>query len=368
MGDTITSRQLPKSIVVPGFSGDLSARLQSRASLDGGDNQDIAGAFSVPRARIKLKASSADGKLLFLMQLGLSEGDQKLDANEDGKTPRGVLRDASVTWKPNANIKLILGQDKVPGNRQRSISSSKLQFADRSKVSSNFNSDRDLGVQFHGKLGSIEGFMAKPILGIFTGEGRNILGSNTGGLAYVGRLELLPLGAFTAKGDYTEGDLAFEGKPKLSLGGGIIFNDNASRQKGHSGKVLLDTSSNIAFGDLQTLSADLVLKYNGWALLAEWVQQSSNRSAATAESPNLFYEGTGVMGQAGRMVGRTWELAGRYARITSSNGSFEDFSEIVFGVTKYLAGHRIKVQTDFTYFMMDAGDSWSGRFQVEMGI
>ena len=50
-----------------------------------------------------------------------------------------------------------------------------------------------------------------------TGDGRNALPID-GGMAYTGRIEWLPFGAFTNKGDYSEGDIEMEPKPKFSLG------------------------------------------------------------------------------------------------------------------------------------------------------
>ena len=51
---------------------------------------------------------------------------------------------------------------------------------------------------------------------ISTGEGRNIATTDKG-LCYTGRLEVLPFGKFKDKGDYFEGDLLRESKPKLSI-------------------------------------------------------------------------------------------------------------------------------------------------------
>ncbi len=52
---------------------------------------------------------------------------------------------------------------------------------------------------------------------VSSGEGRNFITTDEG-LAYTGRVEVLPLGKFKSKGDYSMGDLAREEKPKLSVG------------------------------------------------------------------------------------------------------------------------------------------------------
>src|SRR5690606_39523031 len=63
---------------------------------------------------------------------------------------------------------------------------------------------------------------------ISSGDGRNITASDRG-LAYTGRLELLPLGRFTNGGDYFEGDLVREPKPKISVGLTLTSNQDAIR-------------------------------------------------------------------------------------------------------------------------------------------
>ena len=64
--------------------------------------------------------------------------------------------DAVVKYKATKNLEFWFGQTKLPGNRERVISSQALQFVDRSLVNSRFNIDRGSGIQFrsHHKLGN----------------------------------------------------------------------------------------------------------------------------------------------------------------------------------------------------------------------
>lgn len=59
------------------------------------------------------------------------------------------MRDAAVRYNCNEHLTFIFGQTKLPGNRQRVISSGEQQFAERSIVNAAFNFDRDFGVQFY---------------------------------------------------------------------------------------------------------------------------------------------------------------------------------------------------------------------------
>ena len=57
------------------------------------------------------------------------------------------MLDAVVKYAFSKNQQIWFGQTKLPGNRERVISSMALQFVDRSNVNSKFNIDRDFGVQ-----------------------------------------------------------------------------------------------------------------------------------------------------------------------------------------------------------------------------
>jgi phosphate-selective porin OprO and OprP len=171
-------------------------------------------------------------KLTYYIQLSFSRGDMDwrgTDNSVNNHSPN-IVRDAVIYYNPNKNVRLGFGQTKLPGNRQRVVSSGDLQFADRSIVNATFNIDRDFGFFAHYMTNyfNLRG-------AITSGEGRNSVASNNG-LAWTGRAELLPLGKFTGNNDYIEGDLEREPKPKISLAVTYSLNDRAVRQSGTLGK------------------------------------------------------------------------------------------------------------------------------------
>ncbi len=122
-----------------------------------------------------------------------------------------------IFWSFNKNLQVGFGQTKLPGNRQRVISSADLEIADRSIVNGAFTLDRDFGFQAFWR--PISGDQIVNLrAAISSGDGRNQPVISGGGLAYTGRIEFLPFGAFTNGGDYFEGDLSREQKPKVSIG------------------------------------------------------------------------------------------------------------------------------------------------------
>jgi phosphate-selective porin OprO and OprP len=158
----------------------------------------------VRRLRLRFDGFIYTPKLYYLIQLAFTRSDMDYD---DTGFPN-VIRDAMVIYNVNDRFGVGLGQTKLPGNRQRVNSSGDLQLVDRSIVNQNFNVDRDFGLQLYYN-NHISGFHYVLRGAISSGEGRNITASDDG-LAYTGRIELMPLGRFTNNGDYFEGDLARE--------------------------------------------------------------------------------------------------------------------------------------------------------------
>ena len=124
-------------------------------------------------------------------------------------------------------------------------------------------------INYTSHLGST--FIVLTKLALTSGEGRNSINSNTG-LAYTGRTELQPLGSFTDGGDYYEGDVVRESKPKISIAGGYHFNDLAVRTAGQLGKDLLASRS------FNVYMADFLFKYKGIALSCEYIRRDAEGS------------------------------------------------------------------------------------------
>lgn len=324
----------------------------------------------VRRLRLRFDGYVYNPKLTYVLQLAFSRGDIDF---EDSGFPN-IIRDAMVIYNFNQHFALGIGQTKLPGNRQRVNSSGDLQLPDRSIVNSEFNIDRDFGVQVYYR-NKIQGFNYVLRGAISSGEGRNFNGAE-GGLAYTGRIELLPFGEFTNNGDYFEGDLAREQRPKLSIGGGFSNNEDALRSGGQLGKFLYESR------DIETTMFDALLKYNGWAFAAEFLKRSAvDPITQDANDPSLeqhVFVGHGENYQSSYLFRNNYEIIARYSTVVPHPDIEEiepQLEQYTLGATKYLRGHRVKLQTEFTY----AKDSWALsdaddhdyfilRFQVEVGI
>ena len=222
---------------------EVGFRFQTKFETSGGlkGDSDWKSNFVIRRARLKFDGWAFTQNLVYKVELAFSPND--LAATKDYKEAGGsakIILDAALKWRFHKNFTLWVGQTKLPGNRQRLVSSQKMQLVDRGQVNSIFNIDRDIGLQLHSKF-KAGNLVFKPIFSWSKGVGRNIISNNIGGFQYTGKLELLPLGEFTSKGDYFEADLKREPKPKLSITGAFNFNQGGAREKA-TGIFLTDTN------------------------------------------------------------------------------------------------------------------------------
>ncbi|PCJ67213.1 MAG: hypothetical protein COA58_02530 [Bacteroidetes bacterium] len=350
----------------------FSFRVQSLASyqndLDG--NNESMNAM-VRRMRLKSKGYIYSPKFEYKLELALSNRDQgnSKDASQVSNGSKIVL-DAVLKYHVSKNQQLWFGQTKLPGNRERVISSMALQFVDRSNVNSKFNLDRDFGIQY--RLRQNIGNMPLTLAAVVTtGEGRNITASNSkAGMAYTGRVEFYPLGEFTRKGDYFSADLVREEKGKLAIGSSFSFNQNTTRSSGQLGSfvTMQDSLGNTSmlFNDMSTLFVDAIFKYNGLSIMGEYVNRDLKKDIRG------FSSGTGFVGQVGYLFGNNMELAGRYTSVNLAKGlaKTSNTTEYTLGVSKYIVGHKLKVQSDVAYIDSESAAvaDYRIRFQIELGI
>jgi phosphate-selective porin OprO/OprP len=358
-------------------------RIQNRvgASINGdGDDPKLTRLdFRVRRVRIRLDGHVINPKIQYALQLSFSRSDQDWD---NSGVPN-ILRDAMIFYLPNPNIRLGFGQGKLPGNRQRVISSGELQLVERSLLNARLNVDRDFGAFAHYRLRTGKAYWF--IRGaVSSGEGRNQGASDSQdaanpGLCYTGRMEFLPLGLFTGRNDYSEGDQEREEKAKISLAGGASFNDNAVRSGGQVGSSLYQAR------DITTLIFDGVFKYRGYALSAEYMRRYTPSASSVTESDSgakeYIYDGEGYNVQTSYLFKNNFELVGQYVKMvplaeTRQSSTLGNMvHQYTLGLNKYLKGHQVKLQLDGTYELLlspiDAeftSTNYYLRFQVELGI
>lgn len=359
------------------FSMNFRFRTQLRSAYTTVSENDFTASeieARVRRLRLRMEGFVINSKINYYLQLSFSRGDMDWTDNDNSaiNSSPNIVRDAVFIYKPTQKLSIIFGQTKLPGNRQRVVSSGELQFADRSIVNSTFTPDRDFGLQF-AYLNNISKIHYALKGAVSSGEGRNSTVSD-GGLAYTGRAELLPFGKFTNKGDYFEGDLEREQKPKVSIAAGYHYNERARRTAGTLGKDLYESRN------LSVFISDMLIKYRGFALSAEYINRTTDNAFTTnsLKEQRHVYIGEGKMAQISYLFKNNLEIAARYARISpfaSIQKKELQREEMGLGVTKYLKKHRVKLQGHVFYnqstnLFLDeiTTKNWNTTFQIEIGI
>ncbi|SDS45150.1 Phosphate-selective porin O and P [Polaribacter sp. KT25b] len=307
----------------------------------------------IRRSRLKFDGFAFSPKLKYKLELGLSNRDQSGASEYTSDAPRYIM-DAVLKWNFSRNFVLWFGQTKLPGNRERVISSGDLQMVDRSLLNSRFNIDRDTGVQLRHKTKLSEKFLMKEIFSISQGEGRNVTTGNEGGHQFTGRIELLPFGDFESKGDYRGSDLKFEQNHKLSFAFGYNLNKNAVRTRGNQGAYMINNNGLYAT-DISNIFIDAMYKYKGFSFMAEYANRDAKDPLAKNSDDTLTGDevqvGNGLNLQTGYLLSKTVEVSARYTNISLNKNITGEGAEnqYTLGLSKYIAGHKLKVQTDVSY-------------------
>lgn len=365
------------------FRLNIRFRMQNRAGYSSRDNQDDAIDGVVRRLRLRFDGFVGDPRFLYAIQLSFAPADVGTLNEGDNLN---IIRDAMFFYRPNDRWNIGFGQTKLPGNRQRVNSSGALQLTDRSINNAQFTIDRDYGVHVYYLMENNDRIGWNLKTAISTGEGRNWTQNPSTSLAYTGRVELFPLGAFTDGGWNFEGDLKNEQTPKLLLGATWHLNEGARRTRGQLGDVLY------APREITSFFADAMLKYRGWSAMWSYMTRISDNpvtydnsrtfagpttlEALIAPPSRFVYVGDGMDYQLSYLLGGRNDLVVRH----SWQHPHRDIqfrapkrSEYSAGLTHYVWEHSLKLQGEFTWQREERHngsriDGWYARFQIEIGI
>lgn len=328
-------------------------RVQMRWDFNNGLSSSTADPYFENKAWVKRSRLKFDGYFL----------NQNLVYKIEYDIAGGYVRDAMIKYKIN-NLQLWFGQGKLPGNRERVISSANLQLVDRSIFNGSYNIDRDVGIQVHHKFN-----VGKAIVfdrwAVTSGDG---IRSNTysPGVSLTGHLEIQPLGAFSSKGDYKSADLAREETPKIAIAFYTNYNVDATKDKGQVGNVIGGEA------DLLNIGGDFLLKYRGYSLMMEAGGRSVTDDNEFVYDENgdiesAYYTGYGANIQTGYVFKNNLELSGRYSFTKPNEIEFhQEITDYTFAVSKYIIGHNFKLQADVTYRDRPSGQNLiMSRLQME---
>ncbi len=322
------------------YSMNLRARIQTRFTqgIDD-DRKDLQQSeFVVRRMRLSLRGNVHNPNWQYYIQFGFANQDEESDLSSS-------LRDAVITYARFPNMNVNVGQMKIPFSRQRVNSSGNLQMPDRSRVSSELNLDRDVGVT----LTSIDllrlNYFLGYAMGVFGGDGRNRR-SKVPGVLTMGKIFISPFG----RQDYLS-EVDFEGytTPKLTIGLAVAQNNNTNRKLSTMG----DTYEFSRF-DYRHLSVDFMTKWRGTTLTGEYLCRDSNKDyRISADDPTLREYSRSACGyflQGGYLFPFMTEIALRFGELNPMAGTDPKMSyskEIGAGISHYFDEHELKIQFDY---------------------
>ena len=328
----------------------IQPRITAESDID--DPGFVQGKAMLRRLRLKFTGFAFAPSLKYMVHLGLTNKDMESNRKPDQDNP-GVIFDAYLQWEFAKKTSLLFGQYKLPANLSRLWSFTGQSFLERSNAESVFTPYRDVGLQLHNEL-DISGIILRDILALTQGEGKN-RATMSGAYCYSGRLELLPLGSFTNKGDRCEPDHVREQTPKVLLGGAVSYNNDAWRSRSTLGNDLYRST------DITSIMADFLLKYRGATLFAEYYKRDSDFYTTYNDDSTetaIVLAGTGYSAALTYLFPCDISLAARYSNVSPNDEVAEAYyskhEEIGFGLAKYFSGDQLKIQAELTYIKEEA--------------
>ena len=140
------------------------------------------------------------------------------------------------------------------------------------------------------------------------------------------------------------------------------YNQDAVRERGFAGDYMIRTDGSIYETDQTTIFADAMFKYNGFSFMGEYAKRTAGDEIATeidgtTPTGDIVLTGNALNLQAGYLFKSNYEIVGRfttleYEAITTALPT----KQYTLGASKYLVGHKLKVQSDISYTSLDGND------------
>ena len=338
--------------------------------------------FNVDRALLNVEGTFISNTLEFFLQM---------DFTQDYP-----LLDAYATYKPVKGLVLSMGQKQTFTNsRDMMLRDQSTATGEHSVMSQTFGSTgRELGLYAEYRL-PLTGVGVDLGVAVTSGDGRNSFGSSStdpdcGGLKYGGRLTVYPMGYMKRGNEVVFHDFAREESPKLAIGGAFSYNDGASNAvgEGHGDFTMYDSKGDAAYPVLRKISADIMFKWQGFTLLADYVNTTATKldNLYTVASPtgkllpkeiaNYLALGNGFDVQAGYLTKNGWAVNAAYSYVkpefeeTSASALVEKYSWDA-GVAKYLFRNTLKLQlagnyTHYRHVMMQPYKNRSVKLNIQL--
>lgn len=296
---------------------------------DGGDDESLG--FRIRRLRLTWDGNAFTPWMKYSFEYDLSSD--------------GELKDLKFMFAKNKAFAPIVGQYKVPFNRERLNSSSSLQLVGRSIITDYFQYDRDIGGGVYGLLGD---GMLRYDLGVFQGEGPNVKNDKEDtGMLWAARVQAAVIG-----GDAKKVKENFAKKPTLMIGAAVAGIDVEGGGDANIG--IPSEERELTDGKVTSITFDANYRDPRFNLIGEYIGRWAKPDAAGVGTAYDY----GFRVQGGFfLVPRKVELASRYAMVMFDDDAgvlegndLDSVWTFTQGLNYYLSGnHNWKVQLDYTF-------------------
>ena len=342
------------------------------------DENNTQNRFRMRRIRLRLEGNLKDERFKYRFAFDLSGTSEAGDTNTSE-----YLLDAYVSYDITSRIKATFGQRSTfTDNRELFMASNTLQLVERSRLTSAFAAIREFGLFLQGSFKTGKGSYLKPYFVLTNGDGLNAVGKDRGGLKVGGRIDYLPFGLFTNKGQFRQADVMRESAPKLVIGANFSHNKGMSSRRGRSSGdiIYLDENDEESLPDYTKYGVDFMFKFNGFSALGEYVKTtasvpgditqrvrndgstSTNFDVNGMQDVDSYVRGRMMLGEAyniqgGYLFKNGISIDARYTHLNADENSFLNNATFynrpnyyTIGISKYISrSYGAKIQADWTY-------------------
>ena len=289
-GLTFASSDDNYKVVIRGYTQSLFESRRMSYDSSGLVNNNIYNRFRARRVRLRISGKQLNPGFSYRLQLNLAESEV------DNDELSNILWDAWIGYNINKYYRISFGQKSSPtDNIEVLMASNTLQLPERSRLTGAFSNIREIGLFIDGR-NNISGtkMVIKPSFNITTGDGYGFksISKDYGGLKYGARINFLPFGLFRNFGQFRQGDLVRELNPKLLIGFSASYNYGISsrRGRGNGDWLFYDSDTNYVKGpDYLKYGMDILFKYRGFSLLAEYVHTEIYNVSKNISLRNNYY-------------------------------------------------------------------------------
>ena len=302
-GITLASSDDNYKVVIRGYTQSLFESRRMRYDSNGLSNNNVYNRFRARRVRLRISGKQLRPGFSYRLQLNLAESEVENDELSN------VLWDAWIGYNINKYYRISVGQKSSPtDNIEVLMASNTLQLPERSRLTGAFSNIREIGLFIDGR-NNISGtkMVIKPSFSITTGDGYGFKSTSKdyGGLKYGARVNFLPLGLFRNFGQFRQGDLVRELNPKLLIGFSGSYNHGMSSRRGRANGDFLyynfsdspsvktsevTSSSSYRLPNYLKFGGDLLFKYRGFSVLAEYVNTRAYISKDITHRNNRYVD------------------------------------------------------------------------------